>query len=289
MENKKIRISEAEYDAVCEYRKSLGKSFVPKEQLKRGNRKSYRTRLCDEEQKIVDKIRKGEPTNTDEEHSTKKSIRNILVIGDLHAPFTKFGYLDFCKSIYHKYKCTDVIFIGDLLDNHVASFHETDPDGMGGREELYKAKEQIAEFYKAFPIARVVIGNHDKLPNRKAFSSGLSSSWIKTIDEVLNVPNWEFEEEFVIDNVLYTHGEGRQARIRVMQELISVVQGHWHAKTYYETFTSERKFVFALQIGCGIDRKSYAAAYAKHFQKPQINVGVVLDNGRYAVIEHMKM
>jgi hypothetical protein len=45
MENKKQRISEAEYDAVCEYRKSLGKSFVPKEQLKRGNRKSYRTRL----------------------------------------------------------------------------------------------------------------------------------------------------------------------------------------------------------------------------------------------------
>ena len=99
MENKKIRISEAEYDAVCEYRKSLGKSFVPKELFKRGKGKSYRTRLCDEEQKIVDKIRKGEPTNTDEEHSTKKSIRNILVIGDLHAPFTKFGYLDFCKSI----------------------------------------------------------------------------------------------------------------------------------------------------------------------------------------------
>ena len=144
MENKKIRISEAEYDAVCEYRKSLGKRFMPKEQLKRGKAKSYRTRLCDEEQKIVDKIRNGEPNNTDEEHSTKKSIRNILVIGDLHAPFTKFGYLEFCKSIYYKYKCTDVIFIGDLLDNHVASFHETDPDGMGGREELYKAKEQIA-------------------------------------------------------------------------------------------------------------------------------------------------
>ena len=62
MENKKIRISEAEYDAVCEYRKSLGKSFVPKELFKRGKGKSYRTRLCDEEQKIVDKIRKGEPT-----------------------------------------------------------------------------------------------------------------------------------------------------------------------------------------------------------------------------------
>jgi len=88
---------------------------------------------------------------------------------------------------------------------------------------------------------------------------------------------------------LYTHGEGRQARMRVMQELVSVVQGHWHSKSYYETFTSERQFVFALQIGSGIERRSYAAAYAKHFQKPQINVGIVLDNGRYAVIEHMKM
>lgn len=59
MENKKIRISEAEYDAVCEYRKSLGKSFVPKELFKRGKGKSYRTRLCDEEFKIVNNIRSG--------------------------------------------------------------------------------------------------------------------------------------------------------------------------------------------------------------------------------------
>ena len=56
MGNKKIRISEAEYDAVCEYRKSLGKSFVPKELFKRGKGKSYRTRLCDEEFKIVNNI-----------------------------------------------------------------------------------------------------------------------------------------------------------------------------------------------------------------------------------------
>ena len=59
MENKKIRISEAEYDAVCEYRKSLGKSFVPKEHFKRGKGKSYRTRLSDEEFKIVNNIRSG--------------------------------------------------------------------------------------------------------------------------------------------------------------------------------------------------------------------------------------
>lgn len=297
----RTRLKEDEYDYLCKYRESVNKKFVPKEEFKRCGSKTFKTRLSDEEFKMITcyrdlksgKIERGITVTKVEEveepliKSERK--RNVLVIGDLHAPFTKVGYLDFCKSMYVKYKCTDVVFIGDILDCHFSSFHETDPDGMGAQEELYKAKEQIAEFYKAFPVAKVALGNHDILPNRKAFSSGLSSSWIRTVDEVLDVPNWEFSEEFVIDGVLYTHGVGRQARVRVMQELISVVQGHFHSKTYYETFTSERKFVFALQIGCGLDRRSYAAAYAKHFQKPQINVGIVLDNGRYAVIEHMEM
>lgn len=323
------RLKESEYEILCDYRAKNKKRFVPKDKFKRCGQKSYKVRLSDDELELIQRIRSsGTITVTMDvipnrkmdakmnaflEESTPESIisdcnslgcktesikvepnkntktRNVLVIGDLHAPFIKKGYLDFCKAMYIKYKCTDVVFIGDLLDNHFSSFHETDPDGMGGKEELRRGKEQIAEFYRAFPVAKVILGNHDILPNRKAFSGGLSSSWIKTIDEVLNVPNWTFAEEFVIDGVLYTHGIGRQARIRVMQELISVCQGHFHSKSYYETFTSERQFLFALQIGCGLDRKSYAAAYAKHFQKPQINVGVVLDNGRWGLIEHMKI
>ena len=290
----RIRISESEYELLCDYRAKNKKKFVPKDKFQRCGQKSYKVRLSDDELGMIEKKREAKATDipvkiVKSEPSNSQKTRNVLVIGDLHAPFIKAGYLEFCKAMYLKYKCTDVVFIGDLLDNHFSSFHETDPDGMGGKEELRRGKEQISEFYKAFPVARVVLGNHDILPNRKAFSGGLSASWIKTIDEVLNVPNWTFAEEFVIDGVLYTHGVGRQARIRVMQELISVTQGHFHSKSYYETFTSERQFLFALQIGCGLDRKSYAAAYAKHFQKPQINVGVVLDNGRWGLIEHMKI
>jgi hypothetical protein len=46
---------------------------------------------------------------------------------------------------------------------------------------------------------------------------------------------------------------------------------------------------FAMQVGCGVDRKSYAMAYGKHFKKPQINVGVVLEGGRYGIIEPMRL
>ena len=47
--------------------------------------------------------------------------RNILVIGDLHEPFCLDGYLDFCLEQYETYNCNQVIFIGDILDNHVFS------------------------------------------------------------------------------------------------------------------------------------------------------------------------
>ena len=74
-----------------------------------------------------------------------------------------------------------------------------------------------------------------------------------------------------------------------MQEFMSVVQGHYHSESYVETFVSEERLVFAMQIGCGVNRKAYAMAYGKHFKKPQINVGIILDNGRYGIIEPMKM
>jgi hypothetical protein len=62
--------------------------------------------------------------------------RRILIVGDIHAPFSLDGYLDFCKETYAIYNCNQVIFIGDIIDNHYSSFHTTDPDGMGGGDEL---------------------------------------------------------------------------------------------------------------------------------------------------------
>jgi hypothetical protein len=214
---------------------------------------------------------------------------NVLVIGDPHVPFIKAGYLDFCLSIYKKYNCSKVVIIGDLLDNHAGSFHESDPDGMSAGDELSISEKMIYEMYSMFPKALVCLGNHDLIPDRKAFSAGISKKWIKRIDEILELPNWTFSDEFLINGVLYTHGTGRKARQRCIQEFTSIVQGHYHSDTYYETFVSEHKLMFALQVGCGIDRRSYAMAYGKHFKKPQLNCGVVLDNGRWALIEHMKL
>ena len=214
---------------------------------------------------------------------------NMLVIGDLHAPFIIEGYLEFCKSLRKKYRCDEVIFTGDIIDNHYSSYHETDPDGMSAIDELMLAKKQISRWYSNFPDAKVILGNHDRIIARQAFSSGVSRSWVKTLPEVLETPTWEFADSFIINDVLYCHGEGRSAKTRASADLISVVQGHWHTEGYVQYFVGRKFKIFAVQVGCGIDAKKYAFTYGKNFKKPHISAAVILDNGTLPILEYMKL
>ena len=100
---------------------------------------------------------------------------------------------------------------------------------------------------------------------------------------------WEFAEAFIINDVLYSHGIGGKASKKAKDEMMSHVCGHWHTDMNI-TYHVGRKFrVFGMQTGCGIDLKSYAMAYGKHFKKPAIGCGVVCENGTLPIIEPMLM
>ena len=205
--------------------------------------------------------------------------RNILVIGDLHEPFCLDGYLDFCLEQYETFNCNQVIFIGDILDNHAFSYHEPDPDGMSAGNELDLAIKKVQKWYDAFPYADVTTGNHDRMCSRKRFTAGIPSAWIKTYNEVLGTPNWNWVESIIYDDVLYEHGEGGQAQSKAKNNLMSSVCGHTHTEAYTRWYVGKRFRVFGMQVGCGVNSKSYAAAYAKNYKKQAIGCGVVLNNG----------
>lgn len=206
-----------------------------------------------------------------------KSGKNVLVIGDLHLPFSLNGYLEHCIETYKKYNCNEVVFIGDIIDNHASSFHESDADGHSAGYELKLAIQEVKLWYNAFPKATVIIGNHDRIIMRKAQSSGLSKMWIKDYADVLGVPNWKFVESIEIDDVLYIHGEGGVARTRARRDLCSIVQGHLHTQASVDWIVGKNFKIFACQTGCGIDAKAYAMAYAKEFAKPAIGCAVILE------------
>ena len=205
-----------------------------------------------------------------------KNENRILVIGDLHEPFCLDGYLKFCKEQYQNYNCNKVVFIGDVIDNHYSSYHETDADGLGGGQELEIAIERLKKWYRVFPEAHVTIGNHDRIIMRKAQTSAVPKKWIKDYKDVLEVPNWQFVDRVVFDNVQYIHGEGGTAHAKCRADMMSTVQGHLHTQAYTQWFVGQNFKVFGMQVGCGIDHDSYAMAYAKRGKKPAIGCGVVI-------------
>tara|TARA_R100000900_G_scaffold28666_3_gene22520 strand:+ start:5603 stop:6499 length:897 start_codon:yes stop_codon:yes gene_type:complete len=218
----------------------------------------------------------------------KGNLKNVLIIGDIHEPFSLPGYLQFVRKIQERYDCGTVVFIGDVIDNHYASYHETETTALGSDNELLWAIDKIQEWYSVFPKAYVTIGNHDRMAFRKAKTSGVSSKWVRDYDEVLGTPGWNFVEEIEIDNVNYNHGEGGTAKTKMKNELQSQVQGHLHAQAYIEFSTGKHNVVFGMQVGCGVDDTAYAMAYGKNFKKSTISCGVV-KNGKQPILISMNL
>ena len=133
----------------------------------------------------------------------------VGIIGDTHEPFTHSQYRDFCYETFNKYKVTDIVHIGDEVDNHAISFHEHDPNGYSAGKEADIAQEAMNKWYNLFPKVNVIIGNHTALPYRQANSIGLPRKFIKTYEQIWNAPiGWKWDVELEIDHVLYRHGTG---------------------------------------------------------------------------------
>ncbi len=217
-----------------------------------------------------------------------KDESRVLVIGDTHCPFDLDTYLDFLVDTYNNYNCNRVVHIGDEIDNHYSSYHETDVDGMSGGDELDFAIKRLNRYYKQFPNVEVIIGNHTRMVMRKAQTGGVPKKWIKEYNDVLEVPSWQFKTETTIDDVLYIHGEAGTARTKCKADLQSVVQGHLHTQLYTEYQVGRNRRIFGMQVGCGIDHDAYAFAYAKAGKKPAIGCGVVI-GGTTAIAIPMKL
>jgi len=226
----------------------------------------------------------------------KESIDgNILVIGDPHEPWCHPDYLGFCKRVYDEYDCKLAVIIGDLIDQHAISYHETNPDGVSAGDEHQLAYDNVQRWIKTFPNVRVCIGNHDALPLRKARTHGLPTSLFKTYGELWGTPKewlWRFTHE--INGVLFQHGtncSGQQAHInQARKNRQSTVIGHCHTLLGVEYDASKRDIIFGLSTGCGLSVSKYAFEYAKEDPKrPILGCGVVVNNGKHAIAIPMEM
>lgn len=227
-----------------------------------------------------------EPKNTIYEPKPKK----ILVVGDLHAPFTLKGYLHFIEDIFEYWECTDLIQIGDLVDNHVISRHQTETSADSGEREKELTLIELHRWYKSFRKARVTKGNHDDIPKRQLATLGIPPSFLQTFEKNWEFPEeWEIADHYIDDGVLYQHGLGAGGESgainKALYERMSNVQGHQHSVFGVSYKANQKDIIFGMSVGCGVDNNAYAFNYGKYaIKKPVIGCGVVISSAEaYAI------
>lgn len=214
--------------------------------------------------------------------SDHRGGKNIGVIGDTHEPFCLPGYRDFCYETFDQFGCGRIVHIGDEIDAHAMSYHESDPDGQSAGDEADNAQTRMDLWYKTFPNVDVLIGNHTEMHYRKARTANIPTKFIKDYREAWNAPDgWNWHEQLIIDDVLLEHGTGSSGQMaainRARDHRMSTAIGHIHSFGGVMYSASERDLIFGLNVGCGIDVKTYAMRYGKKFSKrPTIGCGVIM-------------
>ncbi len=209
--------------------------------------------------------------------------QTILVISDIHEPYSHPDLLPFLKHVKALYKPTDVICIGDEVDYHALSFHDSDPDLDSVGAELNKARKALKPIFSLFPNVTVIESNHGSLVMRKAIANGMSREFFRSYNEILQAPkgwHWTFDTilKTPLGPVYFCHGKSGAAGRLASQYGMSCVQGHYHEKAQITYISTPERLLFDMHTGCLVNDASLALGYNKvNPRRPIISLAVIVD------------
>lgn len=210
--------------------------------------------------------------------------KSILVISDLHIPFEHPDCLKFLKAVKNKYEPKTIVQIGDEVDFHALSFHDSDPDLMSAGDELKQAIKKLKAYTELFPEVTVIESNHGSMVLRKALANGMPKAVLKNYNEILEAPKgWKWQFDLKLDTplgpVYFCHGKSGAAGRLASQYGMSCVQGHYHEKAQITYISTPERLMFDAHTGCLADDKSLALGYNKINPKRPIVSLIVIING----------
>lgn len=249
--------------------------------------------LPEEKSSLGDMIKKDKQTRSIHgKDAGDEDNTRILLISDMHIPYHHPDTLAFLKHLKEKYNPTRVICLGDELDKHALSYHDSDPDLKSAGDELRSALPVIKELEKMFPKMDIIDSNHGSLVWRKAKTHGIPRQYIKSYNQVLEVGDgWRWHNDMTIDlpngNRCYLHHGKSNNVTRVSQSMgMCTVQGHFHEVFKTEYWGNPNGLYWGLQCGCLIDDESYAFSYNNvNLKRPVIGTGLIIDS--HPVLEPM--
>ncbi len=216
--------------------------------------------------------------------NAKVDNSRILVISDLHVPYHHPDSFAFLAAVAEKYKPTRIVCIGDEVDHHAMSFHDSDPDLLSAGEELRSSIKALKPLYKLFPNVDLIDSNHGSMAFRKGKHFGIPRKYLRDYGDVLESPtgwNWHGDLTLTLSNgstVYFHHGLSADVMKVVNQRGTCVVQGHYHLKFCIGYSGNPESLLWGMNVGCSIDTHSMAFAYDKtNLGRPVIGHGIIID------------
>jgi len=211
--------------------------------------------------------------------------KRVLIISDLHIPYSVKGYLRFLKKLKYKFRPEIVINIGDELDYHDQSMHDSDRDLDSAGVELNKAIKELQKgLYKLFPKMHLLESNHGSMTLRRAKKYGIPVRTLRPLPELYGTPGWSWHEDLLLltsqGPVYLCHGKTGAYGKMVREAGSSCVQGHFHSRfeiTYHRGVLGTRYNMF---VGCLVDDQSLALAYGRNSAvRPILGCGGIKASG----------
>lgn len=176
--------------------------------------KQFRPRLTKQENGLINELRNS---------------KNLGIIGDTHCPFNlqetneHLSYLQFCYETFNRFGCSEIIHIGDEVDNCAISYHQKETDSLNAESEAEKAQLEMNKFYSVFPDVKVCVGNHSALPFRQATTAGIPKRFLKTYEEIWEAPKgWKWELQWEVDGILLNTVQAAQGLMQLRIELLLI-------------------------------------------------------------------
>lgn len=219
------------------------------------------------------------------------SFKTILVIPDLHCPFHHPDSFKFLDHLNEKYKPNKVINLGDEVDYHNISFHDSEDMPFSASKELEKAIWHLHDLYAIFPRMTICESNHGSLVYRRAKHHGLPRAFFKSYQEILEAPkNYEWVFEYVCrsgkQEIYFHHSQGKNVLKNSQHRGQCYVQGHHHGSFDIQYWANSEKLFWGVTSGCLIDKKSMAFAYGKN-NLPKPILGATIIKSGYPILEPM--
>lgn len=207
----------------------------------------------------------------------------ILCIPDPHFPYCHVDALDFLNKIKKTIEPSRIICLGDELDYHAMSFHDSDPDLESSGRELVLGLGYIDTLHEMFPKMQLLHSNHGSMSYRKAKHAGMPRHLLKSYNDVLGVPenDWSWHGEIILElpngrKCKFVHGASSNILASSQAIGMSLVQGHHHSLFEIRYWDAGNGLHFAVSSGCLIQDESMAFAYNKlHKTRPLIGVTVI--------------